>query len=110
MADIVSNVGHVFKLAKRTAWSKVCSEDIIAYFLCDDDDDDDDGDGVFREDVNGVNHTFLDKVSVLTHLFVHLVIWTKYKEITGEDYIYQLQIGLFFLISCVTWTKYLDYE
>ena len=31
----------------------------------DDDDDDDDYDddpGVFREDVNGVNHTFLDKV------------------------------------------------
>ena len=48
--------------------------------------------------------------SVLTHLFVHLAIWTKYTEITGEDYIYQLQIGLFFLISCVTWTKYLDYE
>ena len=28
----------------------------------DDDVDDDDDDGVFREDVNGVNHTFLDKV------------------------------------------------
>ena len=27
-----------------------------------DDDVDDDDDGVFREDVNGVNHTFLDKV------------------------------------------------
>ena len=27
-----------------------------------DDDDEDDEDGVFREDVNGVNHTFLDKV------------------------------------------------
>ena len=33
--------------------------------LKDDDDDDDhydDDDGVVREDVNGVNHTFLDKV------------------------------------------------
>ena len=28
----------------------------------DDDDDDVDADGVVREDVNGVNHTFLDKV------------------------------------------------
>ena len=28
----------------------------------DDDDDDDGDDGVVREDVNGVNHTFLDKV------------------------------------------------
>ena len=46
-----------FKLAKRTAWSKVCSEDIIAYppFLCDDDDDDDDGDDNDDDDNDGVN-------------------------------------------------------
>ena len=36
----------------------------------DDKDDDEDGaEGVVREDVNGVNHTFLDKVWIYSHLF-----------------------------------------
>ena len=37
----------------------------------DDDDDDDDGDddGVSWEDVNGVNHTFFDKLWMGSHLF-----------------------------------------
>ena len=35
----------------------------------DDDDDYDDDDGVSWEDVNGVNHTFFDKVWMGSHFF-----------------------------------------
>ena len=49
-------------------------------------------------------------VSLLTHLFAYPVTITDYfwinMQITGWDYIHQLRIGLFFLVSFFIWTKY----